>query len=244
MQTQSSVQQIDEQLSAFFDDELEEGARALVETELERDEELASRLADLAFMRTMVVGDLDHQAERVPEARFEQLWDGFEESLERESRLQEAAETPPTLLNRLLGWLRPVRVPLAVAGAAALALVVVRSAITDDPSAPGEADSEVASNTQEPTASDQPDPAEPPQPEADEAEPRPKMAMAPTVEAQPDPEIEPEAFPQPELGEAQIRHIEFGGTVGTISSVEGARGTTTVIWVTDEGDSPTSERSL
>jgi anti-sigma factor RsiW len=61
MQSQSNMSspsEIDEQLSAYFDDELEDSVRASVEAELARDPELAAMFADLSFMRTMVAGNL------------------------------------------------------------------------------------------------------------------------------------------------------------------------------------------
>ena len=69
----------------------------------------------------------------------------------------------------------------------------------------------------------------------------PRVAIAPD---QPSPEAAPEMFPQPEPGEAEIRRIEFGGRTGTISQVEGSKGTTTVIWVTEDDGPVDSERSL
>jgi anti-sigma factor RsiW len=229
---------IDEQLSAYFDDEIDEAARASVEAELERDPELAAKLADMLFMRSMVVGDLEHQAERVPEARFEQLWDSFENTLERESRLQEAAEAPPKWWQRLRDWARPVRVPLAaVAAVGALAFVIARSV-----GAPSD-EADVVANTQDEAASDgqsapegKPPAVEPGPAKTDNT----KIAVAPS----PEPVAPSEVFPQPEPGEAEIRRIEFGGQMGTISQVEGSRGTTTVIWVTEDEDPVDSERSL
>lgn len=242
MTEQSSVMEIQEQLSAFFDGELDEGARSLVEAELERDGELAARLADFSFMREIVVGDLEYQADRVPEARFEQIWDNFELALERESRLQEAAEAPPSMWERFAAWIRPLRMPLAAVGAAgALVFVFARSvgAPTDD--------GVMAANTQDPPASDaaEPGPKAPEPAPAVEVDPAPqphpdRIAVAP----EPSPQVDPEMFPQPEPGEAEIRRIEFGGHVGTISQLEGTRGTTTVIWVTEDEGPVDSERSL
>jgi len=242
MQTQSNMpsmaSELDEQLSAYFDDELDEAVRASVEAELERDPELAARLADLTFMRTIVAGNLEIQAERVPRARFEQIWDSFEDTLERESRLQEAAETPPKWWQRLREWVRPVRMPLAaVAAVGALAFVIARSveAPSDD------ADAELAANTQEQQASEarSEDPKQVPEAKS-EATSNDQIAVAPRRDPAPDSEV----FPQPEPGEAEIRRIEFGGQTGTISQVEGRGGTTTVIWVTEDEDPVDSERSL
>lgn len=243
MNEQSSIMEIHEQLSAFFDGELDDGARSVVEAELERDPELAARLADLSFMKEMVVGDLEYQADRVPDARFEQIWDNFELALERESRLQEAAEEPPSAWERFVAWIRPLRMPLAAVGAAgALVFVFARSA-----GAPSD-DGVIATNTQDQAASEaaEPGPKAPEPVPAVEVEPAPqphdsdRIAVAP----EPSPQVEPEMFPQPEPGEAEIRRIEFGGHVGTISALEGTRGTTTVIWVTEDEAPVDSERSL
>ncbi|PRP97435.1 hypothetical protein ENSA5_34270 [Enhygromyxa salina] len=244
MQIQSSALEIDEQLSAYFDDELEASTRAVVDAELEANPELAAHLADLEFMRTIVVGDLDHQAERVPEARFEQIWDSFEQTLDRESRLQEAAEAPPSLWERLSSWVRPIRVPVAaVAAAGALVFVFARSA--GEPSEiEAEDDGAVASNTQEDQASDaQPSKQARQSPAVTPSAPAPEIGPI-AVAPEPSPEVDPEMFPQPEPGQAEIRRIEFGGQTGTISQVEGSRGTTTVIWVTEDEAPVDSERSL
>lgn len=248
MQSQSMVSDIEEQLFTYFDDELEAGERETLEAELERDEELAARLADLSFMRAMVVGDLDAQAERVPEARFEQIWDNFEATLERESRLQEAAEEPPGVWQRLVDWMQPRRIPIAAVGVVGgLALLFAFSA-----GKPGHDEGAVAANTQEEEPSDAQPTTQAPTDPSPQTQPVPAPATQPDDEARlaaapdpsPDPEIDPDVFPQPEPGEAEIRRIEFGGRTGTISQVEGARGTTTVIWVTEDEAPVDSERSL
>ena len=59
-----------------------------------------------------------------------------------------------------------------------------------------------------------------------------------------DQEEEPELFPEPESNEAEIEKIEFGGRSGTISHIQGSRGTTTVIWVQEDEEPVDSERSL
>jgi hypothetical protein len=111
-----------------------------------------------------------------------------------------------------------------------------------------EQDGVVASNTQDDAASEagpnpqgasQDAPGVAPTPGPGPAEPE-RVAVAP----EPSPEVDLEMFPQPEPGEAEIRRIEFGGQTGTISAVEGARGTTTVIWVTEDEGPADSERSL
>jgi hypothetical protein len=50
--------------------------------------------------------------------------------------------------------------------------------------------------------------------------------------------VEEAVFPAPEMYEAEIERIEFGGKNGRIGTIEGKRGTTTVIWVSDEDTAP------
>jgi hypothetical protein len=226
---------MDQQLSAYFDDELE-GESGLAQA-IANDPELAAKLADLQFMRSIVAGALEQQAERVPEARFEQIWGAFDRTLERESRLQDAADAPPGLWERLLAWARPLRVPLATVAAASVLAVVFAKSIGSPEE--GEPTNEVASNTPEEAASEQPAEAHP---EPSPAEPAkgPALAIAP----EPTPDTNLEALSNPEPGEAQIKRIEFGGQTGTISQIEGNRGTTTVIWVTEDEEPVDTERSL
>ncbi|NVB42129.1 hypothetical protein G6O69_30175 [Pseudenhygromyxa sp. WMMC2535] len=246
MSSQSSIQGQDERLHAFFDDELEDSERALVQAEIERDADLAGEIDDISFMREIVIGALERQAERVPEARFEQLWDNFEATLERESRLQEAAEAPPRPWQRLFSWLRPARLPLAaVATAGLLAIIFARSVGDPAPeladgaevAEPGAEAGEKPANTPKRPASERPAAG------ASKGEPPRIAAVPPPKPAPGDPQAPEMNFPQPEPGEAEIRHIEFGGRSGSISQVEGARGTTTVIWVSED-DPVDSERSL
>lgn len=234
---QSSARDLDEQLSAFFDDELE-GESGLAQA-IAEDPELAAKLADLQFMRSMVVGALEQQAERVPEARFEQIWDAFDRTLERESRLQDAADAPPGFWERFLAWARPLRVPLATVAAASVLAVVLTKSIGSPDS--GEPTNEVASNTPEEAPSEQPVEAHP-EPGPSEPSKGPTIAIAP--EPAPEPGTNLDALSNPEPGEAQIKRIEFGGRTGTISQIEGNRGTTTVIWVTEDEEPVDTERSL
>ena len=148
----------------------------------------------------------------------------------------------------MLDWARPVRIPLAVFGAAAAVAVLfarsagqpsdrVESAPTlaqDDSNTQTEVPSDAQPNTQPDTGT----------PLAPDVAPNSNPGVAEgTLAVAPKPDTESEMFPQPEPGEAEIRRIEFGGRSGTISQVEGSRGTTTVIWVNDELPID-SERSL
>lgn len=203
-----------EQLSAFFDGELDPGERAEVEQWLKRDAGGRAALAELGVMREAIVVSLEAAAAKVQGARFEQIWDEIDRALDRETAAHPPAAAVPSLWSRMLGVLRPAWAPVAaVTGVAVVALVFVSGgAVT-------------------PTNS----------PEAVALKP---MASAP-IPAAPEPDLpEVEAvFPEPDMYEAEIERIEFGGKNGRIGTIEGKRGTTTVIWVSDEDAAP-GQRSL
>lgn len=205
------VKVTEEQLSAYFDGELDAGERAEVEQWLARDAAGRATLAELGVMRDAIGVSLDAEAARVPAARFEQIWDEIDRALDRETAAHQPAAPVPSLWARMLGMLRPVWVPVAaVAGVAAVAIVFVSGGAVTMTNSP-----EVAASKPTPTT--------------------PVPALAATeVEA---------VFPAPEMHEAEIERIEFGGKNGRIGTIEGKRGTTTVIWVSDEDTAP-GQRSL
>ena len=41
-------------------------------------------------------------------------------------------------------------------------------------------------------------------------------------------------FPAPVSNDADIQQVEFGGKTGRITTIEGKKGTTTVIWVSEQ----------
>jgi cytoskeletal protein RodZ len=126
----------------------------------------------------------------------------------------------------MLNVLRPAWVPVAgVAGVAAVLIVVVSSgAVTTADTA----------NTDEVAASKPTAPVLPVTPEGAPVITSPALAVAPEPE---------QNFPAPDMHEAEIERIEFGGKNGRIGTIEGKRGTTTVIWVSDEDAGP-GQRSL
>lgn len=215
----------EQQLSAYFDGELSPAERAEVEQWLARDAAASAGpsgravLAELGLMRDALGASLNAEAARVPEARFEQIWDEIDRALDRDTSAHQPAAPSPSLWARALGMLRPVWVPVvATAGVAAVLLAVVNGgAVPTDPS---------ATNTAELVAS--------------KPEPRPAVTPAPVLVAAA--EVEP-SFPEPYMREADIERIEFSGKQGRIGTIEGKRGTTTVIWVSDE-DAGAGERSL
>lgn len=204
----------EEQLSAYFDGELEPAERAEVEQWLARDAAGRATLAELGVMRDAVGASVAAEAARVPEARFEQIWDQIDRALDRETAAHQPAVASPSLWTRMLAVLRPAWAPVAaVAGVAAVALVFVNGGAVTPASSP----TEVATK-----ATTQP------------------VLDTPALAAKPDAEA---VFPAPDMHEAEIERIEFGGKNGRIGTIEGKRGTTTVIWVSDEDVGP-GQRSL
>lgn len=202
----------EEQLSAYFDGELDPAERAVVEQWLARDAAGRATLAELGVMRDAITVSLDAEAAKVPAARFEQIWDEIDRALDRETAAHQPAAAVPSLWTRMLGVLRPAWLPVAaVAGVAAVAIVFVSGGAVTSTNSP-----EVAASKPTPTI------------------PAPALAAVPEVEA---------VFPAPDMHEAEIERIEFGGKNGRIGTIEGKRGTTTVIWVSDEDAAP-GQRSL
>lgn len=224
-------------LQAYFDGEMDAAERERFEAELGRQPELKRELADIGIMRELVVGGLEAEAKDVPDARFEQIWDEIDASIDRESRLQESAGTRPSVWARVLPFLRPAALPLAATAAAAAFVVVVVNA-SGDPS-----------NSEPATASN--DTVQAPAPKAAAPEATGPAVEPPTQIAQAEPESDPDAdadavaeFEAPKSNEAEVERIEFGGHSGHIDRLEGSKGTTTVIWIEEDDEPVDSERSL
>lgn len=206
-----------QQLNAFLDDELSAPERAEVERLLTTNPEASAYLAGLKALQGAVVAGFEAEAAKVPEARFEQIWDEIERTLDRDLRLQKAPEPAPSLWARLRGALRPVFVPVASVAAVAGVLAVLwggRGAVD------GPADTAPTVATK--AAPEQPVLADSSKPAAEEHE---------------------LVLPEPNGGPAHIQRIDWGVKSGRISEIEGKRNTTTVIWISDD-DPSSSERSL
>ena len=214
----------EEKLSAYFDGELEPAERQEVEQWLAHDAASHATLTELGVMRQAIDASLAAEAAKVPQARFEQIWDEIDRTLDRETAAHMPAVAAPSLWARMLGVLRPAWVPVAAVGGVAAVLIVVVSsgAVT-----PANTDTVVASKAAQ-TA-----------PEVPVAPVIPVIA-GPALAVAPDPEP---SFPAPDMHEAEIERIEFGGKNGRIGTIEGKRGTTTVIWVSDDDAAP-GQRSL
>lgn len=210
---------LDEQrLHAYLDGELSSADRAEVDQLLARDAHARAYVDGLRLLGRAVVASSDDEAARVPEARFEQIWDEIERTLDRDLRLQKAPAAAPSLWERLRGVFRPLLVPtVAVASVAAVAVVVV-GALGDGA----------------PTANNEPVVASKPLP----SEPVPEDRTLAAVHEEPSVEL-----PEHTGGPAHIKRIEWSGKAGRISEIEGKRTTTTVIWISDDEPGP-SERPL
>jgi anti-sigma factor RsiW len=216
----------EEKLSAYFDGELDPAERQEIEQLLARDAASHATLTELGMMRQAIDASLAAEAAKVPQARFEQIWDEIDRTLDRDTAAHIPTVAAPSLWARMLGVLRPVWVPVAAVGGVAAVLIVVSSgAVT-----PANTDEVVASKPA-PTA-----PVDPIAPVAPVAPVLPSPALAVAPEPEP-------SFPTPDMHEAEIERIEFGGKNGRIGTIEGKRGTTTVIWVSDEDAGP-GQRSL
>lgn len=208
------------QLHAYFDGELSNAERAEIESQLATDPELRTSRTELTLLREVVVASLDAEGAGVPDARFEQIWDEVERTLDRDVRLQQAADTNVSIWSRLASFMRPLWAPAAATAAVAAAvLIYVQSGGEGDANKPAQ----VASK----------DPPAPPVVAAPEPPARGEDGGSAVI-----------AFEMPNNNEAEIQRIEFGGKSGRIDRIEGKQAVTTVIWVTEEDETSDSERSL
>ncbi|MBX7081640.1 MAG: hypothetical protein K1X88_20730 [Nannocystaceae bacterium] len=227
MNDETELPKADAELQAYFDGELDAAAAQEVARTLDGDPALRGHLAGMSLMRDLVNRSLEMKALEVPRARFEQIWDEIDRTIERDTRSARAPQAAPaSLWARIATALRPFRAPLlAAAGAAAVAIVAVRlSGSPEVNQAP-----EVASLPEPPAGG----PASPDAPAPQGS----KVADRTT----PAPASEDATLPQPRPADAEIHGIEFGGKTGRISHT----GTVTVLYVEEEDDSQKkSERSL
>jgi len=170
----------------------------------------------LGLMRDALGASLTAEAARVPEARFEQIWDEIDRSISQDASRPTAA--PASFWQRVWAAFQPFRMPaLAAAGAAAVALVALQMGSPEPVNEP-------------PTVASVPK----------TAEPTPRDVQAPAPTPAPNPPAIAESFPSPPAAEAEIHGIEFGGKQGRISQT----GVVTVLYVEEDTSAQKSERSL
>ena len=206
-------------LHAHFDGELSAAERAEIEVLLARDPELRASQTELTLLREVVVASLEAEGAAIPEARFEQIWDEVDRTIDRDLRLQRAADTNVSIWSRLAAFMRPLWAPaVATAAVAAAVLFYVESG-------DGDANKPAQVASKDPPAS--------------------PVAAAPLPDTKGDDAGGAViAFEIPDNNEAEIQRIEFGGKSGRIDRIEGKQAVTTVIWVTEEDETSDSERSL
>ncbi|TPV92277.1 MAG: hypothetical protein B7733_26530 [Myxococcales bacterium FL481] len=198
----------DERLMAYHDGELSEPDRVAFEREMAGDPQLREQLSALETTRALVVGEALREADDVPQARFEQIWD----QVDRELDAPAEAVAPVAPANRWWRWL-----PLAAAAAAAGAVLVIWP------------------RGQEPTSASELPPA---------IASTPSTPSEPAVAQAPPPPAAPTADEPADHRGVDIERIEFAGRSGRIDHIDDARGTTTVIWIEEDPQPVTSERSL
>jgi len=234
MSTEPSTGITPNDLHAYFDDELLPDQAATVAEAIEADPLLRTELEQLQGLRATVGASFEAEAQAIPSARFEQIWDEIDRAIDRDARLQAEADRNASVWTRLWAALRPVRIPVLAATAAAAVTVVVLGPGADEP------------NNAEPIASvaDDPAPSETITEPAPTVAPDPKLASNDSLVApsptppQADPMLSPMTVP--DVHEAEIHSIEFGGRSGRISNT----GTVTVLYVEEDEASTNSERSL
>ncbi len=233
MTTESSRGDVTEQeIHAYFDDELDADRTHAVRAALDADPLLHTEYEQLGGLRNTVAASLQAKAEAVPSARFEQVWDEIDRAIERDERLQSEADRNASVWTRMWAAFKPVRVPVFAAAAAALVTVIVVQPGSDETNiSPA-----VASVDEEPT------PSTPVEPTANSVPSTPLVAdskATPAVPSPPKPAPKTSPMTVPDASEAEIHGIKFGRGGGRISNT----GTITVLYVEDE-EPADSERSL
>lgn len=229
MTTEPSNTVTPQDLSAYFDEELTAEQAEAVALALAEDPQLRSEHAQLGTLGGVLRSALEVEAQAVPAARFEQIWDEIDRAIERDARLQAEANRNASIWTRLWAALRPVRVPVLAAAAAAAVAIVVLGRGAEAPNNPESTPS--VAETSQPTPA--PVVAPPAQPD--------RLALegpAKPVPSATDAKLAP--MPVPQSNEAEIHGIEFGGKQGRISHT----GTVTVLYVEEDETPPNSERSL
>ncbi len=230
-----------EELARHFDGELTGAEAHELAAQIDADPELQAELAQLGIIRGLVSETLMAKAEAVPQARFEQMWDEIDRTLDREAKAVAASQAEPaSFWSRMMEALRPVRWPLAGAAAAAAVALVVFSGGDDTGPAGANKPDAVASAPQPGATAPTPDGATPPP--APAVAPKAPAAAPPAGDMMaqaPDPEPVDD-MPKPKKVEAEIHGVEFSGHTGRISKT----GTVTVLYLEEEAEPKDSERSL
>lgn len=236
MNTEPSKPVTPQDLNAYFDDELAPEHAEAIALALASDPQLRNEHAELGLLRGTVCAALEAEAQAVPAARFEQIWDEIDRAIERDARRQAEANRNASIWTRLWAAARPIRLPMLAAAAAATIAVLIVAPDSDRPNKPEDAPSVAEGSPPLPETAPAVTPA------ADPGRLAVKEHIAPIDPPEPAPPIDTKLSPMPvlETSEAEIHGIEFGGKHGRISNT----GTVTVLYVEEDETPPNSERSL
>jgi hypothetical protein len=185
---------------------------------------LRAEFEQLGAIQGLVREGLTRRAAEVPVARFEQIWAEIDRAIESDARARRSAPKPPTAWERAREAWKTAWVPTMAAAAAAVLAVVLVQGRDDENEAGAVASVEPPVETQPRTTR--------------VAELAQAQAIEPRAETRPP--TDTLTFPEPRATEAEIHGVEFGGRNGRIERT----GTVTVLYVEEELEPPTTERSL
>lgn len=231
----------DEALAAYFDGEASETEASAIRQVIENDPELAAELEQLGVMAELTAASLQDAAADVPQARFEQIWDQIDRAIEEDERKAIPTAPPAGLWDRLKAAFAPVKWPVAAAAAAAVVTVFVMRTGGDEAGSEPMAD---RGANKAPGISSMPETADEDGSKRDNAPTPPKVSPAPDnrlAERMPAPEptVTQPLAPVPEDSRVELHEIEGSGNDVRISN-----GTVTVLYVEEEIEDGSSERSL
>lgn len=227
-------------LQRYFDGELTGSEKQELDAQIEAEPCLKWELDQLEILRSVVVESATLQAERVPAARFEQVWAEIERTIERDAREQRAQRAPQGPWARLRAALKPLRLPgLVVVAAAGVAWLVVSY------SRPGAVPADLGTGGIAEAVTEVPAPAAevapvPPRRQGAAAGGAGRMAASDQEASMDDDGGGWMTFTPPKPGDADVHNVEFGGRTGRIAQT----GTVTVLYVEEDVEPKDSERSL
>jgi len=232
----------DEALAAYFDGEASDDEASAIREVIDNDPELAAELEQLGVMAELTAASLQEAAADVPQARFEQIWDQIDRAIDEDERKAVPTAPPAGLWDRLKAAFAPVKWPVAAAAAAAVVTVfVMRTGGNEgasDPMADRGANKAPGISSMPETADDGSS--------KDNAPTPPKVSPAPDnrlAERMPAPEPA-DAVAQPLAPVPQDSKVELHEIEGMGNDVRISNGTVTVLYVEEDIEDGSSERSL
>ena len=235
----------DEALAAYFDGEASESEASAIRQAIENDPELVAELEQLGVMAELTAASLQDAAADVPQARFEQIWDQIDRAIEEDERKAVPTAPPAGLWDRLKAAFAPVKWPMAAAAAAAVITVfVMRTGDNEGASEPLADRGPDRGANKAPGISSMPETADDGS-KRDNAPTPPKVSPAPDDRlAQRTPEPEPAEVAKPLAPVPEDSRVELHEIEGSGNDVRISNGTVTVLYVEEDIEDESSERSL